>query len=419
MGNTLASLRRIASWVNAATAANILGRAGNLLVPFIVLGLHESGRETDSFFIGFAVAFYFFGTLSNSVCDALVPRLASAPFNFTHARWALISAFAAILSLTTTAALSQIGNGTISLVEITSFAVMAGAGVYASPAIAALHLQNRYALPNLLWLTRLVPLAAYSSISTSQTPLYLLALGLAVADVIRAWILMNRARLRLFTTSGSNRDGREARNIVPIMAASIIAGLNPLIDRWIAALGEPGAITTLEAAERVYQAIASVATIGVTSVLLVYLSRAHQHQRLETSWSRALAAAFPWAAFWLATALGVGWLVFPNEILPLFNLGADATDTATSTYLAYAWGLPALIYGLFVVRRYVVEGRLRQLLMFAVLSVLLNAILSWVGFNLLGITGIAIATTAVYTMVTTGMIAALWVRPGATVQHNP
>jgi len=183
-----------------------------------------------------------------------------------------------------------------------------------------------------------------------------------------------------------------------VIAASVIMGLNPIIDRMIAGLSGPGAISILEAGERIYMTLASVGTIGMMTVLLTRLSREAAHAQLESNWPQTIQITAVWNGFWVLIGVGVGYFGLAWWLDAFTPLSPGDARAAQWVYWCYLIGLPAFIFGLTYAKRLQALQRWWVMVAIAVLSVVVNIPASLILRKWIGIPGIALATTLIYSI---------------------
>ena len=372
MGETRQVVARAARRVLYSSAGEVVGRAVNLLLPFALLSVHQASGATDVFFLAFAVSFFFHGSLANALVVALVPELvrdAGRRSMRPLLPWIAFAALGAVVVGTGLLDGESVGRMLWFAVAV---ATMSVAGLLAAPASAALNADHRYGLPGLTWSIRLLPIGAYLLASPPSGALPLLMAGLALADCCRAAILLASVRGRI----GWARDDSGLHfpaSALHLLLASAIAGLTPLAARWIVSLGAPGEVSLFEAADRIYSALASLATIGVGSVTVVYLARLPQSSEGRKGWHLLLWTSAAWSLVWLIIALALWWF-FP-ALAAAFDLHADAgIEDVRRIFVFLAAGLPGFVMTGILSRRLLTSGRWRWLVPLALAGALCSVL---------------------------------------------
>lgn len=399
---------RFANHVMISTASQVTGRAVNVAIAFTVLNQYGATALTDHFFLTFAVAFFFFGTLAGAITDTTTSLVTRGEAGATHTTWQAIACATALAVPATTSV--NVALELHSILSIVGGSLMAGSGILAGFYTGLLHADHRFGITGVLWLVRLAPLALLLILPHAPNSIGWLALGIGLADLCRCLALRRLVAARIrsmrpLSVCPSSRLGT-LLHYLPILSASAITGLSPLIARSIAGFGENGDIAILDTAERISGIIGTLSTIGLMNVLLVSLTRIEARGDLPKLWPRILLAVFLWSALWLIAALAIGGSI--EEWLERYaRLRPDQARATITTYIYYAYGLPAFILGLAAVRHLLAVGGGRILIPVAIVSVLLNGLLALALFNAIGISGIALASTAAQSIVTTMLLIVL------------
>jgi putative peptidoglycan lipid II flippase len=275
---------------------------------------------------------------------------------------------------------------------------MAGAGLLNGLATGVSYAREAYALPGLLWLIRLVPLLAFFMIGFPQSQMAWLAIGLGIADWIRGVILLHRPQA-LFCDPAASNQGSAAQVLLSyslVLAASVIMGLNPIVDRIIAERCGVGAISILETGERLYGILAGLATMGLMTVLLAQLSKQQQVNADDPAWPAMLKFIRCWILFWLLAGLGAGYWGLDFWLDRLTPLSPVQSQAAKGVYWLYLMGLPAFVLGVAYVKRLQAGAHFNVMVFTSILAVILNIPASLALAAAMGIPGIALATTLIY-----------------------
>ncbi len=379
--------------VGLSSAGEVVGRAVNLLLPFALLTIYNAGTFTDSFFLAMAVAFFVQGTLANVLVNTLVAELVN--HEKTHdlrvfLGWTSFAGlFAGLVASTLTA--EQLSFNATFITAI-SVAFMASAGLAAAPAIAKLNVAHRYGMPGLTWGLRIIPLGLYFFWRPEEPVLHWLLAGLALADIMRAVILMNltKAQFCLHHSADTLHFPLSAKHMI---FASSIAGLTPLIVRWIASFGNAGDVSIFEAADRLYAAVASLATIGIGNVTLVYLANLTNTPEEQSGWKLILRTSIAWSLLWLALSILL-WFSFPFVMawikFQTYNVSAEIRHT----FLALSLGIPGFIMTGVFSRRLLTLGYSHALIPMALIGLICTTLISGLLFNLLATVGIGLSLSA-------------------------
>ena len=399
---------RAARRIGLSSVGEAIGRAANVLLPFAILYIHSVDGRTDAFFLALAVAYFVQGTLANVVATIQVIELVKDQDRRSlrqFVKWAVGgSAIAAcIVSLVGNAVWSVEGT----LIAASAVAVSAAAGLLAAPASAVLNSDHRYLMPGLTWAFRIAPIGLYFFLSPANPELNWLLLGIALADVLRTALLFALCNGRL-TFSKLDPVLSFPIDAIHLLLSTSVAGLTPLAARWIASLGDPGSVSIFDTADRVYGAVASLASIGMGSVVLVYLSRLNEHKGEEDrAWMWTVRSALAWGGLWTALSVLI-WFGFP-QAARLFAAQTEQTfGDIRNTFLALSIGLPALILGIVYSRRILTLGLARRLLPMAFAGLGCSVIAGFMLLRQFGTAGIALAIAAGQYLVLGLMVRCLW-----------
>ena len=231
------------------------------------------------------------------------------------------------------------------------------------------------------------------------------ALGVFVAGLLQLWLLLNGVKRNGFSLKlGRPRMTDGVRRLLTLGLPGVIAGgvtqLNIMIGTMIASM-QPGAVSQLYYADRLYELPLAIVGIAIGVVLLPDVSRhlrAGNHEAVMESQNRSLEFAML-----LTIPAAIALFVIPSEIVRvLYERGAfKATDSAaTSTVLAvFALGLPAFVLIKVFSPAYFAREDTKTPMRFASISLTVNTLGSIALFFLfrsLGMMpqlGIAVATT--------------------------
>lgn len=345
--------------VFASSAGEAAGRAVNVALPLAVLYLHGAGLAADGFFLALAFAFFVQGTAANALAAALVPVLARGRecfdlrFYVGHA-----SGCAALVALPAVWFSGDYFDASDGILVFLGVWLSGAAGLIAAPAVAALGVEHRYSPAGLSWALRVFPLGAYLLWAPPAAQLSLLLFGVALADALRCVLLCYMARASLALSSG-------VRLPFPVestylLASSLVVGLVPLTVRWLASLGATGSVSIFEMADRVFAAVASLATLGIGNVALVYLAHAQSSAERRGLSLRMLRAGLGWSLVWaggiIAVAFSLPWLAGWTGAL-----GGTDLDRVAQVLWVLAAGLPAFVLHMLMSRAIIAAGLARVL----------------------------------------------------------
>jgi peptidoglycan biosynthesis protein MviN/MurJ (putative lipid II flippase) len=396
----LTRLRKLAGDVSSATVGNLIGRSANVIIPLALVGTYGVNGQTDTFFLIFTIAFFFYGTLANAMSDVSVPLLISKRLFFSRIHILLIGTGGSLLILGV-AGLWHLFLIKFSWKYAIALAVLSGAGMANGLASGLLLSKERFALPGITWALRLLPIAAFFLFHPSEKSLAWLAVAIGMADWLRLFILSSYvsspAPKTLSSGFKSILSAFPAYGIV--LGASAIVGLNPVIDRLIARISGTGAISVLETAERAYGILATLCTIGISSVLLTYFSKKANHGSIRRDWKKIVRFVIMLCSLWIFAGIALGhWglSVYLDHFTPL---SVAQSAMAKRTYWFYLAGLPVFVFVLVYVKRLQAVQQWWTMLISACLGVGLNIPVSLLFRKWLDVPGIALATSVIYLII--------------------
>lgn len=390
------SFRSILKSIGTATAANLIGRAANVLIALSVITLCGANAWTDQYFLIMAIAFFFFGAVANAVTTATTPMLISARLTLTPSSIGIAGAFCTMV-IWLAGLTWRLVVGPVPVSYIFAVGLLAGAGIANGFCTGIHYAAERYLAPGLTWALRLIPLTIFILAAPQASKLSGLAIGIGLTDWARFALLLRRSGPH--ARGGVGRPLKSLATAFPtyakVIAASVIMGLNPIIDRMIAELSGPGSVSILESGERIYLMLASLSTIGIMAVLLTHLSREVASDQLETNWPRTIRLAAAWSGFWILVGFGIGFWALTAWLNGFTPLAAEDCRTAQWVYWYYLAGLPAFAIGITYVKRLQALQRWSIMVGTSLFSVTANIPASLILRHWMGIPGIALATTLI------------------------
>ena len=145
-------------------------------------------------------------------------------------------------------------------------------------------------------------------------------------------------------------------------------------------------------ADRLYSTTASLATIGMGSVVMVYLARLQKSENAAEQWRITLKASIVWSMLWFLVGLTM-WVIFPQLHILLKEQDAFALSAIRQTYLGLVFGIPAFVMTITLARRLLAIGASEKLLSVSLVNVLCNATIGIALYQLVGTAGLGYAFT--------------------------
>lgn len=181
---------------------------------------------------------------------------------------------------------------------------------------------------------------------------------------------------------------------VPAAITGGITQINLLVGQNIAS-GQDGAIAIINYADRLFQLPLGVIGVAIGVVLLPELSRSLKSGDLADA-AKLQNRSLEFGLL-LTVPAAVGFFVMPEQLIALvFERGAFSRETtilSASVLANFGWGLPAAtLIAIFRPGFYARED-MRTPMWFAIINVSVNIVGSLLLFPIMGVTGIAIATS--------------------------
>lgn len=389
MGASTSVIQRALYRICISSLGESAGRFVNILLPVVVLASIPFGSATDVFFMALAVAFFVQGTLGNVLASVLVSQFVS---NLVPQSAKIFVFWATLLGagtgvITFTMAVGVLG-GIDAVISALSVMLISAAGILAAPSIAALNAGHRYGLPGITWSLRLFPLAGFALSSPDMFSLSWLLGGIAMADISRTILLWFSVKDRI-TFSEHDQQLAFPMDALFLLASSAVAGLTPLASRWLAGFVGAGGLSIFEAADRIFSAFGSLATIGFGNVVLVYLARLSDQGGEVRRWPLIVRLSAGMGVLCAVAAVLLG--LFMEEVAVIFHMSMDGNFIEVqNSYFVLCIGLPALVMGMLFSRRIVVARSGARLLSIAVSGFIASACVGGLLVGQLGVMGVAI-----------------------------
>jgi putative peptidoglycan lipid II flippase len=290
--------------------------------------------------------------------------------------------------------LSRIAFPYLALVSLVSLysGVLNGLGRFAAAAFSP-------ALLNVALIAALAAIFLTGNEGTRTAGIWLSA-AVTVGGMLQLGLLVGAlARCRFRVSLRRPRLTENVRELLRLGGPAVIAGgvvqINVVVGTMIASL-QPGAVSWLYYADRVYQLPLAIVGIAVGVVLLPDISRrvrAGDIDSVNNSQNRSLEFAMA-----LTLPAAAALVLFAGPItVGLFQRGAftAADSVATAAALAfYGLGLPAFVLEKTFQPAYFARRNTRTPMLFSATTVAVNVALSLSLFPLIGFVGVAIATSA-------------------------
>lgn len=273
-------------------------------------------------------------------------------------------------------------------------------------------------LLNIVFITAII-ISSYAGLDIGLTLSWAVPIA-GVAQLALVWTAASRAGYRLYPRMPKMTPELKRLAIIagPAALAQGVVQVNLLVGRQVSSFFD-GAIAWLNYADRLYQLPLGIVGIGIGIVLLPELSRRLQAGDDGGSrWSLSRAGEI---ALLLTIPSAVALVVIPLPLVSvLFERGAFTADDAASTAFAvavYGLGLPAFVLQKVLQPVYFARGNTKTPFYFALVSLVVNAVLAIGLAPVIGYIAAAIGTTFAGWAMTIG----LWIgtaRMGETTRFD-
>lgn len=393
--------------------STILGSVPGLLLPFLLVGQVGNRLLTDAYFLAvettLLAATVFALVLKSAAVSYFVEWHARTPDALAQRSLQLASQAALavtglfVLAATALAVLylprAGIAPETASAVRLYLIVLLPLPGLMAWTAVysASLYAVERWRLP--LWTEGLRSTLPIALVLAPGPPSLVLVTGaLSLGEALRLAVLRR----------AGNPGPTSARDVLsvlrrpspawpvirPQVVSMAIGSASPWIDKLVAGLIGASAVTVLTLAERIYytpQLLLSNAVALVLGTRWAQMIERGDEEQVRSDFLRAQRYMFIVS---VATASVVWFALELFGVRVARSLDLPAAELVATTQ-AFVVGLPAAMSAALSTRLYVTARSTRILVQFAVILVLINVVADAIGAVVLGVDGIAWASTMV------------------------
>lgn len=406
---------------------SVLGRAGGLIIPFLIARVYGADAQTDAFFFAYSFSIAVTSLFSHMFEAAIIPYLAALHDNNLRVSWLLRQAFLRCLPVFVAAGLILAACMTPLLSRGTGWSeeearqiawIFTGMqpflwlGLAAAAANGFFYYQARFSYPAISPLIRasLVILCLFTL--HRSLGIYALVAGLGLGELVRvygAFLLNRRPALQTGSYEGTGQDRlilqKFFRDAFWQTAALFAIHLMVVTDQWFAARAGSGSLSLLSYADRLIQIPYLFFLSGFLHIFHADWARAalRPAEEFKTRLRRDLifvAAGSAAAAVLLASQASF----FTGIFYGTDKLSAGDKQTLTSLFFWYAIALAPGVVRLALGRVLIVLKASRFYFAQAWLELAVNVVLNEIFMRQFGVAGIAISTAVVYSL-STGWLA--------------
>lgn len=396
----------------------VIGRAGGLLIPFLVAFVYGADHRTDAFFFAYGLIFALIGIFTHIFESAIIPYLSK--YREDEDLVSALTNKAALMSLPVI-----IGFCVAVYFSLEPLFVRWGHWTPQAAQLLArmflellpllvLHIwissfQSIFYTRKIFWFPAVSPLLRSLTVigflyGTSQTlGIHALTVGFAAGELLR-WAVALGA-LKKWTPWKFFTHRKDTTGILPVffkevslqLLALLAVNMMFLSDQWFAARTGEGALTLLSYADRLVQIPYLIFVAAFLPIFLTDWSQAY-HQK-DGTYKNKVNRDSRWV-LWISAVLALLLWSFRAEIIRLIyaakSLGSGDRQVVSQAFGWYALGfIPGMIRLLYG-RGLIIMNRSAFYFLQAWVELLLNLFLNAVFVRMWGVEGIAAATAVVY-----------------------
>ncbi|MBA7693567.1 Lipid II flippase MurJ [subsurface metagenome] len=402
------------------TIFSTTGKGIGFLIPFFIAAWFGVTSGTDAFFFAYGLILFISSIFAPVVQSIIVPYIAEARAKnedvgsfvgkilgisgiglagLSGIFLLLIRPFLSLITHFDPASLNLIY---ILMLETIPLIVLL---VWTSILAGSLNAYKKFAVPALSPAFRAgINLAIIFSLR-GTLGIHAIAWGYVIGEIFRAIILLSAIhKFKLFSPHFSiNLDPKLKRFFKTAsyqMLGMVAVGLNPVVDKTMASwLGE-GSVSVLHYADRLYIIPVTFISSGLMVTLLSHWSGRYYEfgqERLK----RDLKKAIKIVGF-LALIIAVGLISLSQFIVKLaFGRGAFVSERLIEVrwiWICYLLGFVPYMFSQLFIRRHLILKQTDILFLLSLLWNSLNIVLNLIFMHFMGIAGIALSTSTVYTI---------------------
>jgi len=394
----------------------VFGRGIGFLIPFLIAAAFGVTRETDSFFLAFGIILWVQLVFGNIYETAIVPFITKEISQNKS-----VSVFIGSSILRTTVALfllvfllligvkplmMHLARFDPQTMELSYFLViemlpMVFLLAWTSILNGALNANRTFRIPALSPGIRSAIVLAAIVLFRNSLGVHAIAAGYVVGEIIRlllslyffkkvfgpiTWQWQIPDSVRQFFKSAS----------IQTVAFSILTSLAFINQIMATHLGQ-GELTLLTYGERLRNIPYLLFVTGILPVIFSYWSGSHSKQAGSDEWKkiRKVLWVFTFGAALLSMGLVIGQFSIVSLAFGRGDFPSQSLVVVSGVFAYLVAGLPFDVLGLLCIRLFLIYGKEKYYIFFAILRVISTVFLNFILMKELGILGIALSTTAV------------------------
>lgn len=379
-----------------STLSQLIGRLANFALPLLFIGKFGGSETSDLLFVTLAVVFFFGTTLSNAASDAFTPGLSNKHICIADNKWHnLVISLSIISCILVIVIVFSFNWYTFCLALISLFLVYVG--LSSSLQVSKLYFSGDFLTPGISWSFRWIAVIPIIFLSDQALAALGFLFSVLIADTARLLFLLRCANNVNQLNFEKEKKVLSSDLVLWYMFSSSLAGLNPLVDRFVASYLGEGAVSQLELIERIASLFLLVPTVGLMQVLNVEINKKVKNYKNWKS-DGLLFMVLVFSVIWSLLCLLMLWLLgdLLQSLFDVDSLGGG--ESISYGLIVLAAMAPALFVGMIGVRILLALNKGRLVFYLSGLSLVINAAGSIpLGF-LIGVNGILLATIFTYSV---------------------
>jgi putative peptidoglycan lipid II flippase len=400
------------------TSFNVVSRTIGLLIPIVIARWYGVSRETDAFFFGYAIILFVTGVFSAVAEAVIVPYTAElrrtseeSVAQFLREVTAIATLVVCLVTALVVATLSPLlgvvtrfSAGDISTVRqiLIEASILPPVVLLASLYAGTLNTYHHYGVPVISQAVRSIVAIGIIVVFQPTFGIHAIVVGYVLGEICRFVMVSWFARqCGVFAFSLRVRSTQRIRGFFSVASyhvfSMLVMGLTPVTDKFVSSWLPPGSVSVIEYANKLYVIPVTLATSGFTVVLLSHWSNRQYADPKFDLWKDAQRSVLIIGAGGVVLTLGC-LLLAPALIAYLLNFKSGFSQYSSeilSTFRAYSIGLSPYLLSQVYVRGLLVFKQTKNLFLIAIVLCIINLILDVVFMRIIGVTGIALSTTAV------------------------
>lgn len=431
IANTLNKIRnRPLVWDTVTTTLfSTIGKGIGFLIPFFIAAWFGVSKETDAFFFAYGLIIFLSGIFATVIESVIVPYIAEMRakgeeigdfirrvlgtsglglFILAGLFLIIIKPILGVITRFDSSALNLIGW---LLAETAPLVILI---VWTSVLAGALNAYKKFVFPALSPAFRAIINLAVIFAFKDSWGVHAIAWGYVFGEIVRLFILASAIhKTRLFSLRFSLAINTKLKEFIKTasyqIGGMIAVGFNPIVDKTMASWLEPGSVSILEYADRLYTIPTTFISTGLMVTLLSYWSeRFYQSgkERFNRDIRKVLMVLVP-----MILVINVGLILLSHPIVKIaFGRGEfplTKLPMVQEVWIYYLLGFLPYLVGTIYIEAHLVLKNTAVILKLGILNALCKIVLNFLFMRWLHVSGIAMSTTVTCLIITILLIVTL------------